>query len=714
MMRLLSSVKILIIMVFVLITFNLSGQSNVFYVSKTGNDLNDGTEASPWKTINKATASLVAGQTAYVRAGTYNEGVIFRNSGIAGQYVSLVAYSGERPVIEGAGLSTYSLVNLNGQSYVNFSGFRLQNGTVGISNGRSNIVIGNNEIFNFTNPGITLDNCSVALVKGNLTDNVVSSSWGECITFSQCEYIDIAYNEVRNSLTSTMGGEGIDVKGSKHIRVYGNVVHDLNHLGIYLDSYDGLDYDIEVFNNKVFNCTDGIVISAEQRNRVEKIRVYNNIVYDCRLFGIGIVNYPTHQENTGYPLNDVVIENNTIASVGGIKIDNKDGSNVTVRNNIIYGIPSAINISGTPAGMVLANNLSDQGTVSALGTGSIVADPMFVNPILKDFTLKSGSPAINTGFSNDLTFDYSLKSRPAGSGIDIGAYEYGSTSSKSITTVIKPEFSQIRNLIASGNDDGSENTSTGAVTLNSTSINIGFLSGSNKTIAALRFTNVNIPKGAKIINAYISLKASNVKSSDNDPIKIKAENVVNSAMLTPTSKNLSDRIRTTEFANWLPGSASVGEWKKSPSLDFIVTEVISQSGWTNGNAMTFLFEFNSTADASRSFEFNTFESGSANTPFLSVEYTGGVISDVQPEMVVPDKMVRIYPNPASDKITIDLNGNTFKELSVYDLSGKQIMRRIIGIETNSVEVICEEWRKGLYLVSLLGNNNISNHKVIVQ
>jgi len=46
----------------------------VYYVSPSGSDANAGTNPSaPWKTVGKAVTNLVAGQTAYLRAGTYSE-----------------------------------------------------------------------------------------------------------------------------------------------------------------------------------------------------------------------------------------------------------------------------------------------------------------------------------------------------------------------------------------------------------------------------------------------------------------------------------------------------------------------------------------------------------------------------------------------------------------------------------------------------------------
>ncbi|GAJ17547.1 unnamed protein product, partial [marine sediment metagenome] len=50
-------------------------QGVTYYVTMSGSDANPGTEAQPWRTIQKAAATLIAADTVYVKVGTYNEKV---------------------------------------------------------------------------------------------------------------------------------------------------------------------------------------------------------------------------------------------------------------------------------------------------------------------------------------------------------------------------------------------------------------------------------------------------------------------------------------------------------------------------------------------------------------------------------------------------------------------------------------------------------------
>jgi hypothetical protein len=58
-----------------------------YYIATTGSDSNPGTLSQPWRTIGKANSTLQAGDTVYIRAGTYNESISLMLSGNAGNYI---------------------------------------------------------------------------------------------------------------------------------------------------------------------------------------------------------------------------------------------------------------------------------------------------------------------------------------------------------------------------------------------------------------------------------------------------------------------------------------------------------------------------------------------------------------------------------------------------------------------------------------------------
>jgi len=89
---------------------SVHGAAREYYVATDGDDNNPGTQASPFRTINKACSQLldrhdglpVGGVTVWIRDGVYRETVRPRRSGRPDAPVRFVACPGENPVISGA------------------------------------------------------------------------------------------------------------------------------------------------------------------------------------------------------------------------------------------------------------------------------------------------------------------------------------------------------------------------------------------------------------------------------------------------------------------------------------------------------------------------------------------------------------------------------------------------------------------------------------
>jgi hypothetical protein len=103
-----------------------------FTVATTGLDTNPGTEAEPWRTIQKAANTLAPGDAVRVRGGVYAEHVTVNVSGSATNgAVTFAAYPGETPILDATGVTPpnpdAALFLLIGKSYVTIRGFELRN-----------------------------------------------------------------------------------------------------------------------------------------------------------------------------------------------------------------------------------------------------------------------------------------------------------------------------------------------------------------------------------------------------------------------------------------------------------------------------------------------------------------------------------------------------------------------------------------------------------
>lgn len=415
---------------------------NRYYVSPSGNDNNSGNRIDqPWKTIEKATQVLQPGDTVFIREGTYNEIVIPQYSGTKENHITYTSYPNETAIIDGSNYAnTYlqyydrGIVDLKTKQYINIIGLKVQNSAgAGITSryGSSHITIIDNAINNCFAPGIAIgysreDNPMAhnIVISKNYVENCAQRS-REAISLRSVDTFEINENVVINTPK-----EGIDVKsGSSNGRIYNNKIHLVKAVGIYIDGgYPDDLYpssrNIQVFNNEVKNCKTSIAVASENLNVVEKIDIYNNVIYDTQLqYGDGIVLANFGESGS---LKNIQIVNNTIFQKGnrGIYINNLNVEGIIISNNICSQNRLAqIDIkSNLINDVILENNLIDGVSVDK-GYKPVLSSPLFRSE--SDFHLSKSSPAIDTGSPKYAPEkDYDNIPRPKGKGYDIGAYEF--------------------------------------------------------------------------------------------------------------------------------------------------------------------------------------------------------------------------------------------------------------------------------------------------
>ena len=103
-----SLVAVLLLLIRLLTSASLDSartvQGATYYVAPSGEDSSPGSQAQPWQTLQKAANTLRAGDTVWVRSGTYRERVLPANSGTEGQEIVYAAYPGEVVTLDGSGI----------------------------------------------------------------------------------------------------------------------------------------------------------------------------------------------------------------------------------------------------------------------------------------------------------------------------------------------------------------------------------------------------------------------------------------------------------------------------------------------------------------------------------------------------------------------------------------------------------------------------------
>jgi hypothetical protein len=423
---------------------SISAKEKVYYVAKNGSDKNPGTSDLPWLTIQHAAETMVAGDTVYIKAGTYKERVIPHNSGSADNYIVYIAHPGDTVTIDGDSISLPSewggLFDVSDMTYIKISGLRIINvgpndNNVGILvDNSSHIIIEKNYIYNTVSSGIGVWDSDNIIIDDNEVELACNDGEQECITVAVTDTFEVKNNHVHHGGPGNLGGEGIDVKdGSSNGKVYKNQVHDINRLGIYVDAWDKHTYNIEVFQNIVHDCADnGFALVSEKGGLLENVTFYNNIAYNNEACGFTFGHWgepvPSRPMKNIKVINNTFYDNGEGSWGGGISVESQDAEDVVIRNNICsQNLSFQIQVEVSIPNLTVNHNLIDgyRGYDDEIyGSDYLEGDPMFVNPSRADFHLQEGSPAIDNGSSVDApNDDFDGNPRPQGDGYDIGAYE---------------------------------------------------------------------------------------------------------------------------------------------------------------------------------------------------------------------------------------------------------------------------------------------------
>ena len=223
-------------------------------------------------------------------------------------------------------------------------------------------------------------------------------------------------------------------------------------------------------------------------------------------------------------LTNCTITNNSLngtsaSSVGVISASRVGGTcNLEINNTIVWDNKLSNGNEQTsvrqwetqtvPNTVTIANSLAPDGFSNWTNTSNIVTtDPMFNDPTTEDYTLIVGSPAIDTGDNTFVTQSEDLagNNRIINGTVDLGAYEFGNSSTTYVWNGVSWNISPEGNITASDNmiiqsgATASLNTAitvgnltiengaildinAGDVTINNDLINNGIITGTNSSI----------------------------------------------------------------------------------------------------------------------------------------------------------------------------------------------------------------------------------------
>ena len=136
--------------------------------------------------------------------------------------------------------------------------------------------------------------------------------------------------------------------------------------------------------------------------------------------------------------------------------------------------------------------------------------------------------------------------------------------------------------VAASSDDAEEKA--GRVNLASSDLEL--IDDSGQQTVGMRFTNVAIPEGSTITNAYVQFQADR-SSSNAVTVDVLAQAADHPATFTTAPGDISSRATTSSSVAWAIPAWSAGQRgaaQRTPNLAGVVQEVVNRSRWTSGNA----------------------------------------------------------------------------------------------------------------------------------
>lgn len=180
-------------------------------------------------------------------------------------------------------------------------------------------------------------------------------------------------------------------------------------------------------------------------------------------------------------------------------------------------------------------------------------------------------------------------------------------------TVSNPVQNLLSVPVRAGADDASE-LENGTVNRGSGDLELGSDQGI-PTTTGVRFTGLQIPRGAQILNAAVQFNADELDRAA-ATLTVRAQAADHAGGFTTTAFDVSSRPVTAAFTAWSVPTWTVfgaqGPAQRTPNIASVVQEVVDRPGWASGNAIAIVI----TGSGRRTAE--SFEGGIP--PVLDVEF----------------------------------------------------------------------------------------------
>jgi parallel beta-helix repeat protein len=419
--------KNLIALLVLLVLFPGLVGATTYYVSTSGNDANAGTQASPWRTIQKAANTMVAGDTCFVNPGTYDERVSPANSGSSGSLITFRAN----------GNATVAGFYLSSRSYIRIDGFRLtylssnSEAAIFLASSHGSEII-NNVIFRNAGIGIFLHPVSPSndvTISGNTISypgGVLGNAIGDAGIISNGDHVIIEGNDISHVADFTnIWGRNVVVRNNLFHDCYMNdfpeyfnlaghdpTGHHIDAVQYFSDSYHPTPLHFLLFENNTVR--DALMVNVHGgifRNMLANPGDSDVIYRFNTFYRLGSFMLQINPFNQLRAVHNTVIQTSSTTSTLDyratytVEVDTTS-TDIKLVNNLFYNATRQVsNAHPYVVDSPVQRFFGDYNLLSPIGSflpsetnGLVIANPLFNNLASgNDFSLQENSPAVDSG-----------------------------------------------------------------------------------------------------------------------------------------------------------------------------------------------------------------------------------------------------------------------------------------------------------------------------
>jgi len=406
------------------------------YVSTSGLDTNPGTLSQPWRHIQKAADSVMAGDTVYIRGngGVYSERVTISNKdATAAQPIIFRTYPGDpMAIVDQAGITppdgTSALLTIQNSDYITMQDMVFRNYQ---TTSKAKVPIGilvqgdgnglkllNNKVHHiwqsYATPGDFDANAHGILVLGNAATAING------LLLDGNEVYDLRLG----------ASEAVALNGNvTNFTVTNNRMHDSNNIGLDFIGFEGVNANAALDQARQGKCANNVVYRVDSRfnpayggnfttgggddtraapgiyvDGGRDIIIERNHVYDCN-FGVSVGSEHPGRAASAVRVRDNVLHHNHVGGIvmgGSDSVENGGAQGCSFTHNTLYQNDTV----GAGGGQVMIQHYV---------TGTIIQHNLMASTAdFVQFVLKGNS----TGSFAQNAINWNLYSRPAASSIE--------------------------------------------------------------------------------------------------------------------------------------------------------------------------------------------------------------------------------------------------------------------------------------------------------